>query len=56
MPDTSKEIEQWMAKTRLRLSGKLLDEKLEKAEKRGFKSIMLPVESARSLSKLLHGE
>ena len=49
MTDITLELEQWMQRNRIRRSVKMLTEKIDKAEKRRFKSVLIPLESAKAL-------
>ena len=49
----SPELEQWMMRNRLRNASKLLSGKLETAERRGFKSVQIPLAVLRTLVKAI---
>jgi hypothetical protein len=55
MSEPNEELEAWMARNRIRRAGVFLELKIEKAERRKFKSIMLPIPVAKAILRVLNG-
>lgn len=49
-------IEEWMVRNRRNRAVRFLENKIERAEKRGFASVMIPVQQARSLVADISGD
>lgn len=53
--DITPELEQWMQRNRIRRSKTFLTDKIAKAEKRKFKSVLIPLRDAKALLSSVSG-